>query len=99
MCVFCDASIKSIGAVAYLKVTNAEGQSEVEFILGKAKFAPKPDLTIPRLELGTAVLAVKIAVAILEELDTELDDSSLIARWFLANKLRRFYIYVHNQVQ
>lgn len=66
------------------------------FILGKANFAPKSDLTIPRLELGAAVLAVKIAVAILEELDTELDDSSLIAMWFLANKLRRFYIYIHN---
>lgn len=31
MCVFCDASIKAIGAVAYLKVINAEGQSEVGF--------------------------------------------------------------------
>lgn len=74
MCVFCAASPKVISAIAYLKVRNAEGQSEVGFILGKAKLAPKPDLTIVRLELCATVLVVEIADIILEELDFEVDD-------------------------
>ncbi|XP_026058968.1 uncharacterized protein LOC113043670 [Carassius auratus] len=56
--VFCDASTKAVGAVAYLKLTDRDGHSEVGFLLGKARLSPKPDITIPRLELCTAVLAV-----------------------------------------
>lgn len=32
VCIFCDASTKAIAAVAYLKVTDAQGQAELEFI-------------------------------------------------------------------
>lgn len=61
MHVFCDASTKAVGAVAYLKLTAGNGLSEVGFLLGKARLAPKPDITIPRLELCAAVLAVEVA--------------------------------------
>lgn len=59
--IFSDASVKAIAAVAYLKVIDAEGVCLVGFILGKAKLAPQPEHTIPRLELCAAVLAVEIA--------------------------------------
>ncbi len=39
------------------------------FVLGKAKLAPLAAHTIPRLELGAAVLAVEIAELIQNELD------------------------------
>ncbi|KAJ8346863.1 hypothetical protein SKAU_G00282640 [Synaphobranchus kaupii] len=68
-CVFSDASVKAIAAVAYLKVTHEDGHSEVGFILGKAKLAPVPELTIPRLELCAAVLAVELSELLTEELD------------------------------
>lgn len=51
LCVFSDASVKAISAVAYLKVTHQSGCSEVGFVSGKAKLAPAPEPTVPRLEL------------------------------------------------
>ncbi len=68
--VFCDASTKAVGTVAYLKMTNADGLSEVGFLFGRAKLAPKPDVTVPRLELCAAVLAVEVAEMLQEQLDT-----------------------------
>ncbi|TWW54220.1 hypothetical protein D4764_0192230 [Takifugu flavidus] len=38
----------AVGAVAYLKLTAADGHSDGGFLLGKARLAPKPDITIPR---------------------------------------------------
>lgn len=55
LCVFLDASTKAIGAVAYLKAVQEDGQVEVGFVVGKAKLAPPSEPTIPRLELCAAV--------------------------------------------
>lgn len=61
LCIFCDALTKAIAAVAYLKVTDAVGNCEIGFVMGKAKLTPRPEQTIPRLELCAAVLAVELA--------------------------------------
>ncbi|CAG5927191.1 unnamed protein product [Menidia menidia] len=68
LCVFSDASVKAIAAVAYLRVEDENGHTEVSFVLGKAKLAPLAELTIPRLELCAAVLATEIADQVKEEL-------------------------------
>ncbi|XP_038071931.1 uncharacterized protein LOC119740639 [Patiria miniata] len=104
ICIFCDASTKAIGAVAYLRVTNAAGQCEVGFIHGKAKLAPKPEPTIPRLELGAAVMAVDIAEVVQDELDMQPDavtffTDSKVVLGYIYNETRRFYVYIHNRVQ
>lgn len=57
LCLFSDASTQAIAAVAYLCVTNDENQCHIGFIMGKAKLAPHPAHTVPRLELCAAVLA------------------------------------------
>lgn len=102
--VFCDASTKAVGAVAYLKLTTADGFSEVGFLLGKARLAPKPDITIPRLELCAAVLAVEVAELVLEELDITVDKVSFftdskVVLGYIFNEKRRFHVYVHNRVE
>ncbi|XP_057700851.1 uncharacterized protein LOC130921225 [Corythoichthys intestinalis] len=102
--VFCDASTKGVGAVAYLKLTNEDGHSEVGFLLGKARLAPKPDITIPRLELCAAVLAVEVAELVLEELDVTVDQVNLytdskVVLGYISNMKRRFHVYVHNRVE
>ncbi|KAK0144244.1 hypothetical protein N1851_017386 [Merluccius polli] len=101
--IFCDASTKAVGAVAYLKLTNADGNSEVGFLFGRARLAPKPDITIPRLELCAAVLAVEVAELVQEELDTDVDEvnfftDSKVVLGYIFNEKRRFYVYVHNRV-
>lgn len=61
--------MKAIAAVAYLCVIDEEGVCHIGFVIGKAKLAPQSAHTIPRLELGAAVLAVEIAELATSELD------------------------------
>ncbi len=73
LCVFSDASTKAIGAVAYLRVVQKDGQAYTVFVMGKSKLAPQSEPTIHRLELCAAVLAVEMAELIHDELDSTLD--------------------------
>lgn len=103
LCVFSDASNWAIGAVAYLRVVMTDGQCRVGFVLGKAKLAPQPEPTIPRLELCGAVLAVEMAELILDELDHKPDAvrfycDSKVVLGYICNETKRFFVYVHNRV-
>lgn len=104
LCIFSDASTKAIGAVAYLRVIDHDGNSNVGFVLGKAKLAPQHKPTIPRLELCAAVLAVEIADLIRHEMDLRLDAvrfycDSKVVLGYIHNETKCFYVYVHNRVQ
>ena len=104
MCIFSDASVKAIAAVAYLKVTDQDGHTEVGFLLGKTKLAPQPELTVPRLELCAAVLAVEIAELIVKEIDLKPSairfyTDSKVVLGYICNQSRRFYVYVNNRIQ
>ncbi|XP_076874397.1 uncharacterized protein LOC143524681 [Brachyhypopomus gauderio] len=104
LCVFSDASVSAIGAVAYLRVLDTEGNYQTGFILGKARLAPRPDLTIPRLELCAAVLGVDVADVIRADIDIEFDKvtfftDSKIVLGYINNEKRRFYVFVSNRVQ
>ncbi|KAL1276032.1 hypothetical protein QQF64_035655 [Cirrhinus molitorella] len=61
LCVFADTSTKAIAAVAYLKVTDINGYTEVGFVLGKSNLAPVKETPFPKLELCAAVLAVNMS--------------------------------------
>ncbi len=104
LCIFADASVKAIAAVAYIKVTSHQEQTDIGFVFGKAKLAPQPDLTIPRLELCAAVLAIEIAEMLVSEMDTTFDNmtyytDSKVVLGYIQNQSRRFYVYVHNRIQ
>ena len=71
--VFSDASEQAIAAVAYSKISDAEGNCHTGFVLGKARWAPRPEQTIPRLELCAAVMAVDMAELITSEIDIKFD--------------------------
>lgn len=57
VCIFSDAPIKAVAAVAYPRMTDSEDVYHVRFIFGKANLVPRPECTMPRLELCGAVLA------------------------------------------
>ncbi|XP_042150458.1 uncharacterized protein LOC121838334 [Ixodes scapularis] len=102
--IFSDASTKAVAAVAYLRATDSDGACHVGFIMGKAKLAPRPQHTIPRLELCGAVLAVELAELIQKEIDTQLDvvhfyTDSKVVLGYIHNQTRRFYVYVGNRVE
>ncbi len=94
----------TIGAVAYLRALTDEGEVKVGFVLGKAKLSPRPEPSIPRLELCGAVLAVEMAEHILDELDHKPNAvkfycDSKVVLGYIYNQSRRFFVYVHNRVQ
>ncbi len=89
--------------MAYLRAIDSDGNSNVGFVLGKAKLAPQHKPTIPRLELCAAVLAVEIADLIRHEIDLRLDAirfycDSKVVLGYIHNETKRFYVYVHNRV-
>ncbi len=84
--VFSDASEKVIAAVAYLKTVDSDGSCHMGFITGKARLAPQPEHTIPRLELCAAVLAVNMMEPSLQRLlsNSMRSPSTQIVEWSLA---------------
>lgn len=103
LCLFSDASTQAIAAVAYLRVTSNEKQCHVGFIMGKAKLAPHPAHTVPRLELCAAVLAAEMADMIRSEMDIGIHavrffTDSRIVLGYIHNTSRRFHVYVANRV-
>ncbi|XP_039870639.1 uncharacterized protein LOC120723317 [Simochromis diagramma] len=103
LCIFSDASTMAIGAVAYLRALDGEGQWHTGFIMGKSKVAPRPAHTVPRLELCAAVLAVEMYELIRDEIDIEVDTvrfftDSKIVLGYIHNNTKRFYTYVANRV-
>lgn len=56
---FCGASEVGYGTANYLRLTNIRGLIHIAFV-GKGRVAPLKPITIPRLELAAAVLAVQI---------------------------------------
>lgn len=68
---FCDASETGLGAVSYLQLTNSKQEVCVSFVLVKARVAPLKQVTIPRLELAAAVLAVCLDKMLSPQLEPE----------------------------
>ena len=68
--VFSDASEKAYGTCAYLVNIYKDGTVECKLIAAKARVAPLKRLSIPRLELMGAVIAVCLAETLVKELET-----------------------------
>lgn len=104
LCVFSDASETAVAAVAYVRTVEAEGQCHTGLITSKARLTPRPEHTIPRLELCGAVMAVDLAETIMSEINITFDavtfyTDSRIVLGYIFNEKRRFYVYVSNRVQ
>ncbi|CAG2243206.1 unnamed protein product [Mytilus edulis] len=72
--------------------------------MGKARVTPRRLLTIPRLELSTAIVSIRISQLLKQELQYEnitewfWTDSNIVLG-YIANDNRRFHIFVANRVQ
>ena len=105
--IFADASEMAYSAVAYLvrRVQAPGGGTErfVTFLMGKSLVNPVRPVSIPRLELAAAVLAVKMRRVLTRELDTEFSSAhlwtdSMVVLGYLRNRTARFRTYVANRV-
>ena len=101
---FSDASEVGYGAVTYLRIQNQQGQINCSFVMGKARVAPVKTVTIPRLELAAATVAVRLSAVVKKELEIPVDsvtfwtDNTTVLR-YINNQTSRFKTYVANRVE
>ncbi|KAK3739937.1 hypothetical protein QZH41_015978, partial [Actinostola sp. cb2023] len=101
--VFADASEKGFGAVCYLRYALPEDRIKASFVMSRNRVAPLKQLSIPRLELQAAVLAVRLSNTVQRELTLEIDevvfwsDSKTVLQ-YIVNESRRFHTFVANRV-
>jgi hypothetical protein len=100
---FCDASSYGYGAVTYIRVVDDRERVNCQLLMAKSKLAPLKPMTIPRLELQAAVLAVKLDEVVSAELDAPLMESvfwtdSTTVLQYIANSDKRFQTFVANRV-
>ena len=74
---FCDASERAYGAVVYLRL-EGDGGARVRFLASKTRVAPTKAMTIPRLELMSALLLSRLCKSVEEALKevVELEETS-----------------------
>lgn len=100
---FSDASMTGYGSVAYLRIVGHDGRIHCSILLGKSRLAPLKVVTIPRLELSAAVVAVRLDKIIKCELDIPIGmtvfwtDSTSVLQ-YIQNESRRFQTFVGNRV-
>ena len=76
LCSYCDASLSAYAAVVYLLIELEDG-FHMRFVVAKTRVAPLKKQSIPRLELLSAVLLVRLINKMKSSLTTELNISSL----------------------
>lgn len=100
---FADASEDGYGTATYIRILNQSNDIQVSLLLGKARVTPLKAVTIPRLELTAAVLAVRMDLTLKAELKFQLDDSifwtdSTSVLKYINNEDRRFQTFVANRI-
>ena len=103
--VFCDASENGYAACVYCRTTSFNGEVDVTFVMGKAKVTPLKKVSIPRLELLAAVLAVNIEKLVRREIGSHFQSvptvfwsDSMIVLGYITNETKRFKTFVANRV-
>ena len=101
--VFADAYENTTCAVAYLRSQPKEYSADLAFVIGKCRVAPMRHISIPRLELQAAVMAVRLKEQIVKEHKMEINscsfwsDSTTVLQWIHSSH-RKQQVFVANRV-
>ena len=66
---FSDASRSGYGQCSYVRMKNYANQVACAFVMGKSRVVSVKPVNIPRLELAAAVMSIKVAPVLDQELD------------------------------
>ena len=99
---FSDASENGYGTASYIRFVNNHGEVHCGLIIGKARVTPLKQISIPRLELTAATVAVRVDSMLRRELQIDANsyfwtDSTSVLR-YVNNKTARFHTFVANRV-
>ena len=96
-----DALHIACGAVSYLRMVDVEDKIHCTFLTGKSRLAHLKPMTVPRLELFAAVLAVQLDNSVREEFhvpitqSTYWSDSTGVLQ-YIRNQSKTFHTFVAN---
>ncbi|XP_051172885.1 uncharacterized protein LOC127289150 [Leptopilina boulardi] len=100
--VFCDASVQAFAAAAYLRM-EGENEIRVTLVTSKTRVAPIKLLTVPRLELQSAVMAARLAAFVRKEHNLNIDkvvfwsDSQTALSW-IKSDARKYLPFVAHRI-
>ena len=100
--IFCDASQQAYGCCAYLS-SNQHGRYASSLICSKSKVAPLEVISVPKLELCSAVLGAELGVKLLSELQVVISsinfwtDSKVVLAW-ITQPPHKWKTFVANRV-
>ena len=100
---FSDASELGYGVVVYIHMINTRDEVHTQLLFSKARVAPLKKITIPRLELTAATMAVRINHKLCQELCCTVDESiywtdSMTVLCYVANQTSRFQTFIANRL-
>ncbi|KAK7918811.1 hypothetical protein WMY93_010095 [Mugilogobius chulae] len=85
--IFCDASERAYGSVAFMQTVDDSQHIFVSFVFARSRVAPRKQLSIPRLELSAALTGAQLArlleteLSITSEHITLWSDSTTVLYW------------------
>ncbi|GFX53013.1 integrase catalytic domain-containing protein [Trichonephila clavipes] len=100
---FCDASERAYGAAIYTRSINPDGEIKVKLVASKSRVSPVKQVTMPRLELCSAVLLAKLMHKVKRALRMDITsvffwtDSTIVLSW-MKNESRNLKTFVANRV-
>ena len=100
---FDDASEDTMCAVAYLRSQPKEYSAGLAFVIGKLRVVPMRHLSIPRLEMQVAVMAVRLKEQIVKKYEMKVyilsfwSDSTTVLQWIHSSH-RKQQVLVANRV-
>lgn len=92
--IFCDASEREYGSVAYMRTVYDQKQVHISFVLTRSHIAPKKQLSMPRLELSAALIGAQLASVLQAELTLPIgqvilwSDSTTVLHWLKTESCR-----------
>lgn len=101
--VFCDASERAYGSVAYLRILDSNMDVHVSFVLARSRVAPKKRLSMPRLELSAALTGAQLVNTLQSELTLPIrdivlwSDSTTVLHWIKSESCR-YKVFVGTRV-
>ncbi|XP_034945919.1 uncharacterized protein [Chelonus insularis] len=100
---FCDASQSAMAAAVYIRVSSLSHEVTTSLLCSKTKVAPLKRMTIPRLELSSAVILTRLVSHCLKtlkiyQIPCYLWTDSLIVQTWLNEHPSKWKDFVHNRV-
>lgn len=101
--IFCDASERAYGSVAYLRSEDHYGNAQLSFLMARSRVAPRKQISIPRLELCAALTGAQLAKLLQTELTFKVttctlwSDSTTVLNWLHSTSCH-FKVFVGTRI-